>query len=102
VSGVVYKYPLHPATPCVVAMPRFAQILHVGSQDDGPVLWALVDQAQEPEGRRFFIYGTGHPIAEEGLRYTGSCQTESGFVWHVFERPLERNIGDLLMEAIGQ
>ena len=81
-------------------MPRFATIRHVGAQDDGPVLWAEVDERHAPEGRQFFIYGTGHPISEEGLRYIGTCQTESGFVWHVYERPIERNIGDLLLEAV--
>jgi hypothetical protein len=81
-------------------MPRFSRILHIGSQDDGPVIWALVDPGQPPEERVFFVYGTGHPFDDTGLEYRGTTQTESGFLWHVFEKPIERNIGELILESL--
>ena len=92
---VVWKYPLYPGSPTVVSMPAGAQIIHVGSQNDGPVLFALVDPERNHrelrERRDFFVYGTGHPIVEEGLTYIGSVQVPlesvpSELVWHVFER----------------
>lgn len=103
--NVVYKYRLMPGSPSVVTMvvtmPRLAKVIHVGSQYDGPVLWALVDTSQPDEERSFWVYGTGHPITEAdpwiGMTHHGTVQTESGLVWHIFEKPIERNIVDLIM-----
>lgn len=101
--SLVYKYPLTPGNPIVIALPRFATVLHIGAQDDGPVVWARVDPSREPEARKFYVYGTGHPIDDSvALHYLGTCQTESGLVWHVFEKPIERNVGELLLEAVDQ
>lgn len=100
--SVIYKYRLAPSTPVEVEMPKYARILYVGSQDDGPVVWALVDPRLAPETRTFYVYGTGHPIDDTlGLDYIGTCQTESGFVWHVCEKPIQRDIGALMMEIAG-
>lgn len=85
---VIYKYPLMPVTPALVGMPKGARIIHVGSQGDAPVLWALVDPEQPKEMREFWIYGTGHRIDHTEHKYLGTCQTKGGFVWHVFEREL--------------
>jgi hypothetical protein len=83
--NVVYKYRLMPSTPVVVEMPRYSRVIHVGAQDDGPVLWALVDTDQPKERFEFWVYGTGHPIdVARPKLHLGSVQTESGFVWHVF------------------
>lgn len=98
--STVYKYRLTPGSRSVVEMPKYATILHVGSQDDGPVLWARVED-RPLEQREFYVYGTGHPIDDTiEMRFVGTCQTESGFVWHVFEKPIERNIGELLIEML--
>jgi hypothetical protein len=97
----IYKYPLSPGNPITVEMPKYARILAVGAQGDGPVIWALVDPTPE-ETRTFYVYGTGHNAYEApDLTYIGTCQTDSGLVWHVFEKPVERNVGEMLMEMVG-
>lgn len=88
---IVYKYVLFPATPCVVQMPEGAEIIHVGSQNGGPVLWALIDDRALLEDRSFFVFGTGQSfMMYEELRHIGSCQAPADWpggelVWHVFE-----------------
>ena len=89
--NVVYKYRLMPGSPSVVEMPKYARVVYVGAQDDGPVLWALVDTEQPIERREFWVYGTGHTIDVSRPKvHIGTCQTESGLVWHVFELDADR------------
>lgn len=85
-TRVIWKFPLYPATPVQLFLPRGAEILHVGAQDEVPTMWVLLDPAALHDPREFFVYGTGHPIDEEGLVHLGTVQTNAGFVWHVFER----------------
>ena len=85
----VHKFRLSPGNPVTVEMPNLAHIIHVGTQDDGPVLWAWVDTDQPMTQREYYVFGTGHPMpSEPQLHHIGTCQTESGFVWHVF-RPAD-------------
>lgn len=51
-------------------------------------VWALVDPDVEIETRYFEVYGTGHPIPDDGKfrNYIGTCQFMQGcLVFHVFE-----------------
>lgn len=81
----VLKYSLTP--DCVVEMPRGAKILSVQVQRDTPCIWALCQDDNQLDGRRFMIYGTGHAMPEDlDLRYLGTFQLQAGnFVFHVFE-----------------
>jgi hypothetical protein len=81
----VFKYQLYPGvTECVTGVTALP--LTVQTQDDEPHIWMLVDPLEETAIKRFRIYGTGHSISDPNrIRYVGTCQQASGFVWHVFE-----------------
>ncbi len=86
---VVYKYPLDIASTVTRKMPEGAEVLHVGMQDEGLMLWALAkapsEHAWANETRTFRVYGTGHPIPDDVLaQYLGSVK-DGPFIWHVFE-----------------
>jgi hypothetical protein len=67
-----------------VVMPRGAEVIAAASQDEWICLWALVDVGNEPESRRFVIYGTGHDIVRLNLKHVSTFQVRS-LVFHVFE-----------------
>lgn len=68
-----------------ITMPTGARVLHVGEQGGEMKLWALVDPDAEPEGRHFYIVGTGNPAAHIINRKHVGTALVPPFVWHVFE-----------------
>lgn len=89
-TATVYKYRMafSPAgRPFKVQMPKGADILTIGSQRDGMVVWALVNPEDPPVDRTFVVYGTGRgiEIGESSLRYWGTIMQTDGTVWHLFE-----------------
>ena len=78
----VYKYKIEKG----LTLPRGAEVLKVGIQNNDFCLWALVDTESDTCIRHFEIYGTGHPV--EGANELNHLGTifEGAFVWHVFER----------------
>ena len=83
----VWKYPLTAEDNIVLALPLGVEPLCVQIQHDEPQLWCLVDpQESACTPREFRHAGTGHPIAENNLKYIGSYQLfGGGFVGHLFE-----------------
>ncbi len=86
----VWKFPLPIDDVIEIEMPRGAEILHVSSQADSPMLWALVEQGAAMEKRRFRFAGTGHLIEEpelpECLKHRGSWSQNNGkLIFHLFE-----------------
>lgn len=82
----VYKYPIRPRDYFLLELPRGAELLHVHSQGDAMMLWALVDPAQPIEQRKFRLAGTGHDISDESVRYVGTGHLMGGApVFHLFE-----------------
>lgn len=79
----VFKYALSFSEPADVLMPLSAKILHVDSHNGVPCIWALVEAEEQPTPRRFYIRGTGQPIAKE-FSYVATFQVPP-FVWHLFE-----------------
>lgn len=70
-----------------VKMPRGANVLHVGVQEGGVFVWAIVDRDEEFTERHFGIIGTGNRIdhvEKPGNIYVGTVH-HGPFVWHVFE-----------------
>lgn len=50
-------------------------------------LWAVHSASVTPHGRRYRVFGTGHPLPAERMRYIGTAMTGGGtLVWHVFEQ----------------
>lgn len=88
----IYKYFLSLGRRQTLYMPPGAVILTVQLQDQIPTLWAIVnpDEASS-EARTFCIYGTGADLPEKAERYIGTVQL-NGFVWHVFEKPLDKSL----------
>jgi hypothetical protein len=85
----VWKFPFELKDDVEIQMPTGARVVHVGSQHNIPMLWALCDAEAEVEARCFRVAGTGHPIPESVVdNYVGTFMMMGGhLVWHVFERP---------------
>ena len=89
----VYKYKLPLDDYVKVIMPKDAEIISVGEQEQELVIWAVVDStAIEHRNKEFRIAGTGHPLSrnlsnrpDEKLLFIGTVQHSNGLVWHVFE-----------------
>lgn len=88
----IHKYEVPMASLPSIALPRDAKVLSFQTQDDTPVIWALVDTDMPKVERQFVMVGTGHPIDGDdlaNLTYIGSTQHRTGprpLVWHLFER----------------
>ena len=84
----IWKFGFDIEDQITIKMPKGAEILSVQTQNGGPQLWALVDDAAIPsEPRRFELYGTGHPFREGEQKFIGTFQLHGGsLVFHLFER----------------
>lgn len=83
----IWKYPLRIQDVQDIEMPEGAQILSLQTQGGVPMLWVKVVETAKLEARRLFIFGTGHPIVDDGLGFIGTVQTNNGaLVWHIFEQ----------------
>ena len=86
----IWKYELRAAGEQCHIVPPGAKSLSVQVQKGVPCVWMLVDPdaATDPRNtRRFFIFGTGHPIPDsEDLSFIGTFQLDDGdLVFHLFE-----------------
>ena len=84
----VWKFPLDVADTQLVEMPANAHILTVQEQHGMVCLWALVNPAMPPEGRKILIAGTGHERQDLDalVNYISTFQLAGGaLVFHVFE-----------------
>jgi len=78
----IHKFPLE-NTLTELEMDANAGILHVGSQNALPMIWAGVDTEAPNVKRTFLAVGTGHPIPT-GCFYVGTV-FQGPFVWHIHE-----------------
>jgi hypothetical protein len=69
----------------LLTMPRGAEILRVGHQNNDLFLWALVDPSEPPVERLFEIVPTGSPTEYRYTEFVGTVVMPIGYVWHVFE-----------------
>lgn len=88
----VWKFPLR-SLENVVALPKGAQLLHVGPDARSKdayygALWAEIPETDaETVDRTFLVFGTGQAMPMVHLVHVGSFISEGGrFVWHVYER----------------
>jgi len=86
----IYKYPLRIGVT-ELNLPLDAEVLTVQTQNNEPMLWAIVDpDDSETEKRVFYMLGTGHrhPSSEfTDLEFIATIQLSNGeLVFHVFER----------------
>ena len=85
-SKRVWKYLIKRGTWSIETMPRGAKPLTVQTQDDVPMLLALVDPDERPEPRWFRTVATGQELPDDApaWAYIGTFQVEI-YVFHVFE-----------------
>lgn len=81
----VFKYPVDLIQHFNIQIPHAAKLLSFQVQDNVPMIWALVDENQPLEERKFRVAGTGHPIDDSVKAYVGTIQMANGLVWHLFE-----------------
>ncbi len=84
----VWKFPLLVTDSQAFHMPMGAVVLHVDVQRGEAMFWALVETDRPVEPRHFAVYGTGHPMANDGstLVHCGSfLLNEGNLVFHLFE-----------------
>lgn len=79
----IYKYPVKTG----VDMPKGAEILSVGIQNDDLYLWVMADPSAETEARNFTYIGTGEIILQLSIKkFIGTVfENNAEYVWHVFE-----------------
>lgn len=83
----IYKYHLPFGDVTTIQMPKDAQILSVGNQNEGVFVWALVDPKAELTDYQFRMAGTGHPILP-GFDYNfiGTVAVmKMQLIFHIFE-----------------
>lgn len=81
----VWKFPLPYENEIVLMLPAGAEVLHIGMQNGGVVLWALLNPERPVTTRNFRLRGTGHPIDGLVTHVGSTIDEERGLVWHVFE-----------------
>jgi hypothetical protein len=82
----IWKFPIECVDSQVIEIPHGAKILTAQFQGDKLCLWALVDTEEPKELRNILIYGTGHAMKPDNLRYISTYQVAGGrLIFHVFE-----------------
>ena len=84
----VWKFEIFPLQTSI-AIPKYAEILTVQTQNDKAYIWTLVNPENEKELRQFEVYGTGHDIRCDlalDRKYINTFQMQGGeLVFHLFE-----------------
>lgn len=78
---VIYKYPIYATGTCY--LPKDAEVLKIGVQNDEVHLWALVNPEDIDITAQYHIIGTGQEV-EKGLRYLDTVFVDE-YVWHIFK-----------------
>lgn len=79
----IWKYEVGLGEINTLVMPEDAELLRFDMQNGAMCLWAVVDDANQRESRRFRVAGTGFELRDLD-RYVGTTQ-DGQFVWHLFE-----------------
>lgn len=83
--NTIHKYPIRKAKRQTIHMPAGAQILSAQGQHEVGVIWASVNEENEPVPRTIVCCNTGTRVTE-GLTFIGTVQIHGGYtVFHVFE-----------------
>lgn len=86
----IWKYQLPQGSMWTsIPMPKNAEVLSAGSQDDMPFVWVKVPQISEGhENRNFLVVETGVTVSSNAreTRFIGTVLLDGGrYVLHVFE-----------------
>jgi len=84
-TKTIWKTELTPWSGAVM-LPKGARPISVHMQDGTPMMWSIVDPAEEGEELRIHIAGTGHDLPDGLGRFIGTFLVQAGtLVFHVFE-----------------
>ena len=84
----IHKYKLGIGGYTSIYTDRFKEILHVANQpEEGPQMWALIDENERLKTFEIQSIGTGWPIPE-GFEFIGTVVEDNGYVWHYFMREI--------------
>lgn len=83
----VWRFQLQLIDEQEIEMPKGAVPIKVGSMENEPCLWALVDDSLEYKKYKIYMFGTGHSIpAYLNIDYLGSSKITKfdDLIFHVF------------------
>lgn len=81
----IWKYELNPQI-LFYDLPRGAKILSAREQNNKICFWAAVDTDQPNEPRKMMVFGTGHVMPAEPMRFVGTAHLGGGaLIFHVYE-----------------
>ena len=83
----IWKYVLEITDVQEIEVPLTATALHIAEQHGQLCMWALVDEDEETEVKRFVIVGTGNPAPrpDQGVHLGSALMHGGSLVWHVFQ-----------------
>ena len=82
----IWKYEFEVQDKFEVMMPTDAKVLSVQMQGPQSCMWAQVEESQPATARQFRVFGTGHSMTYEDMRYIGTLQMHGGMlVFHLCE-----------------
>lgn len=81
----IWKFPLEIVEYQSVAMPEWAELLHIEFHRGELNLWALVNPNEPKVQCTIHRFGTGWPMPDNlGLKHIGTV-LDGAYVWHFFE-----------------
>ena len=81
----IYKYQLEPEENQILSLPEDAKFIYAGMQKEKITIWAVIESMNRLRDYDIKIIGTGWNIPDyDDLRYIGTVQMITGFVWHIF------------------
>lgn len=82
----IYKYKLPRDGQSITIEEYILEVLHIGTQDGWPMLWAVVDTDKYQE-TEVVAWGTGWPLPDDvyyETDYWGTAEDGAGYIWHYF------------------
>ena len=83
----IWKFYLGVGPETTVTLPKGAQVLSVGTQDELIHMWAIVDPDAARIEKNFHIVSTGEPCEHvRGMKFCGMAMMHGGsLIFHIFE-----------------
>ena len=85
---MIWKFPLNKVSDTEISMPIGAELLTIQTQNDIPILWALVDDIDTTEIVMIEAFYTGEGVGYDmgtSREYINTIQLNNGIVIHYFK-----------------
>jgi len=81
----IYKFPIY-IDKLNTILANSAEFIHFERQEEGLMVWAIVDTDKPSTYHCIIVVGTGWDISRYTLKkHIGTVQTSGQYVWHAFE-----------------